>query len=269
MQMAGKVMKYLFGNRRGQAMCEYAVRKATELMGIGSGDDVATSGEHSVLSILERQFPAPYCIFDVGANRGQFMEMVVSCLNTRDYTVHCFEPSKSAFAVLAEKASGNGRVVLNNIGLGDKPGEFTLYYNEPGSEIASLTQRRLDHLGIDFSQSETVRIDTLDSYCETRGIVAIDLLKLDVEGHELDVLEKGSLNMFGKGAIKMVSFEFGGCNIDTRTFFQDFFYFFKDRGMKIYRITPSGYMHHVDTYSEILEQFRTTNFLATGVDLQV
>jgi hypothetical protein len=61
----------------------------------------------------------------------------------------------------------------------------------------------------------------------------------------------------------MVMFEFGGCNIDTRTYFQDFFYFFKKHDMSIYRITPSGFFHPIPKYLEELEQFRTTNFLAT------
>jgi hypothetical protein len=108
--------------------------------------------------------------------------------------------------------------------------------------------------------SERVRIITLDSYCGEHQIEHIDLLKLDVEGHELDVLN-GATHMFSKAAISMVQFEFGGCNIDTRTFLKDFFYFFSERGMRIARITPSGYLHEIDSYREVQEQFGTSNFL--------
>ena len=52
----------------------------------------------------------------------------------------------------------------------------------------------------------------------------IDIMKLDVEGHELDVLE-GSRKTIN--SIKLIQFEFGGCNIDSKTFFQDFYYFLK------------------------------------------
>lgn len=68
--------------------------------------------------------------------------------------------------------------------------------------------------------------------------------------------------MFQRRAIKSVQFEFGGCNIDTRTFLQDFFYFFKQHRMRIHRITPFGYLQPLTAYREIDEQFRTTNFLA-------
>ena len=39
----------------------------------------------------------------------------------------------------------------------------------------------------------------------------------------------GAQTMFEKRAIGMVTFEFGGCNIDTRTYYKDFFYFFQSK----------------------------------------
>jgi hypothetical protein len=84
---------------------------------------------------------------------------------------------------------------------------------------------------------------------------------MDIEGHELDALS-GAKRMFDNKSIDIVAFEFGGCNIDTRTFFQDFWYFFSGINMRIYRVTPSGYLYRIDSYKEIQEQFRTTNFVA-------
>ena len=100
----------------------------------------------------------------------------------------------------------------------------------------------------------------MTTYCTGQGIDHIDWLKIDVEGHELDVLNGGT-KMFSGSAIGMVTFEFGGCNIDTRTFLQDFFCFFRDHQMRIARITPAGYLHELHSYQEAYEQFRTTNFV--------
>ena len=63
-------------------------------------------------------------------------------------------------------------------------------------------------------------------------------------------------------AVRFVSFEFGGCNIDTRTFVQDFHYFFGNYNMQLARITPAGFWLEMGTYTELYEQFRTTNFVA-------
>jgi hypothetical protein len=63
--------------------------------------------------------------------------------------------------------------------------------------------------------------------------------------------------VFDKG----VHVGFGGCNIDTRTFFQDFWYFFMEQNFRIWRITPSG-IFQVKSYSEYDESFVTTNYIA-------
>ncbi len=128
--------------------------------------------------------------------------------------------------------------------------------------MASLTKRKLDYFGLDLNHSEKVIVDTLDNYCSENAIDKIHLLNCDVEGHELDVFS-GASEMFKKdGAIGIVTFEFGGCNIDTRSFFQDFWYFFEEYRMDIFRITPSEYLQPINSYQEIYEQFRTTKFVA-------
>jgi hypothetical protein len=83
-----------------------------------------------------------------------------------------------------------------------------------------------------------------------------------VEGHELAVLN-GALKMFERDAIDRVSFEFGGCNLDSRTFVRDFVEFFESRDMKLARVTAAGKLYPIARYEEGLEQFRTTCFLAT------
>jgi FkbM family methyltransferase len=233
---------------------------AEYLMGVGAGDCVKTSGEVSVLNRLKRS-ESELIVFDVGSNKGQFLSMALEVLSCVPRQIHCFEPSKVAWASLCDTATGSEGVTLCNIGLGRETGERVLYSNAPGSGSASLTKRRLDHFGISFSERETVCIDTLDNYCRSHGIAHVDLLKIDVEGHEMDVLN-GAAELFRKNAIRFVTFEFGGCSIDTRTFVQDFWYFFSDHGMRIARITPGGFWFELSDYREIYEQFRTTNFVA-------
>jgi FkbM family methyltransferase len=233
-------------------------------MGIGSGAGVSLSGEKILIQRLKQQYTTtqrPLCVFDVGANAGQFLNFILDGLPDAPLCVHAFEPSQQTYKLLAENSKGRANVFLNNVGLGKQKGELDLFYNEAGSSLASLYQRKLDHAGIELKYSEKVTIETLDSYCERHRIQRIDLLKLDVEGHELDVL-LGGQQMFQVGRIKMVSFEFGGTDIDSKSFFRDFWYFFRDHGMtRIYRITPSVYLVQLRRYHEIHEQFCITNFL--------
>jgi FkbM family methyltransferase len=233
------------------------------LMGIGAGASPEASGERAVMKRL-RAFSVrgrPLCVFDVGANTGQFARLTESELTPFPHEIHAFEPGRSTFDQLSRSLGGHSHIHLNNMALGKKSGEAELYYDSPGSALASLTKRNLDHLGIDFSGSEVVHVDTVDGYCTRNGITHIDLLKLDVEGHELDVLQ-GATEMLATGRVSLVTFEFGGTDIDTRTYLRDFYILFGRNHMKaLYRITPSGYLAAMPPYAEIWEQFRTTNFL--------
>ena len=86
----------------------------------------------------------------------------------------------------------------------------------------------------------------------------IGFMKIDVEGHEFDVL-----NTFGDSInfVDVIQFEFGGTNIDTRTFFQDYWYFFKKNNFQLYRMSPLVLVP-VNIYKELDEFFLITNYLA-------
>ncbi len=261
MQLFKKLILKLTRNRFVQRLLEKNVFISQYLMGIGSGSYVESSGESAVLDLLCHNQSPPYCIVDVGSNQGQYVKLVLAAVPAGRFSIHCFEPSGYAFNKLTTNVPDTPGVVLNNFALGREKGSQKLYYDTPGSLLASFTRRRLDHFNIDFNKSEMVKVDTLDNYCRESGIERINLLKIDVEGHEMDVLS-GAGSMFKNEAVDIVAFEFGGCNIDTRTSFRDFFYFFTDRNMRLSRITPAGYLYPIDDYKEIHEQFRPTNFVA-------
>lgn len=259
--MVAGLLARLTANAAGQKMLARLVFYSNYLMGVGAGAQASASGESGALrNILLSAGEAPV-IFDVGANRGQFLRLVLDETSLISPQIHCFEPSKDAFACLAAEFQKYGNVRLNHFGLAETGGSATLYYDTTASGLASLTKRRLDHFGISHDSSEQVILETVDGYCEENGLEEITVLKIDVEGHELDVL-RGASNMFGRRAVSAVMFEFGGCNIDTRTFFQDYWYFFTDIGMNIYRVTPTGQVFHIKKYAEVHEQFVTTNFVA-------
>ena len=251
------------GSRSAQRILGRVAGYAEYLAGIGAGSEVETSGERAVFSLLRQRVSGSCIVFDVGANLGQFLGATLAAFPDGRCDVHCFEPGVGTFRRLSERHGTAANVRLNNVAVGKERGEATLWYDQEGSGIASLTKRDLAHFGVRFDSSETVTTTTLDAYCVEHGIPRIDLLKLDIEGHELDALN-GAAELFRRHAIGMVMFEFGGCNIDTRTFFRDFWHFFGDAGMQLYRITPGGYLDLLSRYAESLEQFRTTNFLAVA-----
>jgi FkbM family methyltransferase len=259
-----KIISLLTGSKTGQAILERIVIKLQIYMGIGGGACVTTSGEDYLAKLIQDIFNKEkkrLCILDVGSNTGGFTNMITPRISNLPHTIHAFEPSIKSFNLLYDNTKNNNNIVINNFALGKTCGRQALYYEESGSELSSLTKRNLDHYNTNVSNSEIVNVETIDNYCRNKQICRIDLLKIDAEGHELDVL-MGAQKMIENNNINMISFEFGGCNIDTNTYFRDFWYFFKNySGAKIFRVTPSGYLSRVWKYRERYEQFQTTNYL--------
>lgn len=244
-----------------QRWLELNVSVSHALMGVGSTASLDGAAERGFLRAFFRAHRGSCCLFDVGANTGQFLRLARVAGQRHDLDIHCFEPSAAAFRTLAAAFTGAPSITLNNAALGREPGTATLFADHPGSGMASLTRRTLRDGA--FSHSEPVRVDTLDEYCHRHAVDRIDLLKIDVEGHELDVLGGGT-EMFRKGAVHQVLFEFGGPAIDTRTFLKDFFIFFQDAGLSLARLTPSGHRVPLQGYRGSYEQFRGCSLLVAS-----
>jgi|688.fasta_scaffold98025_4 FkbM family methyltransferase len=204
---------------------------------------------------LEKNEGEDVTFFDIGANVGSYTQAILALLPKA--SVVAFEPSAQAFSELQKSFGSKDGVILVNAGVGEFSGSAKLYSDFGGSGMGSLTKRKLDHFGVEFNFEEEISITTLDDWCISNNLWP-DMIKMDVEGHELEVLTKGIQALKNVSAIQ---FEFGGCNIDTRTFFQDFWYFFLEQNFRIWRITPSG-VFQVNSYSEYDESFVTTNYIA-------
>ena len=234
----------------------------------GASGCIETSGEKWVL----HHVVAPACadtaapvIFDVGANIGLYaINAHIEIPNAR---IHAFEPSRETYEILRNRIDAAGAVSLitpHNIGFSNASGEADLFsYAIDGDELsilASMVQRLpTQEAKIDACRTDRVKVETIDHFCLANAIPAIDLLKIDVEGHELAVLQ-GANRILNSGNLRMIQFEFGPANIYSRTYFFDFWEMLS-KLYRIYRIVPRGIVP-MDTYREQHEVFLTSNFLA-------
>ena len=155
-------------------------------------------------------------VFDVGANIGdmtlQFIRLV------RSGEVHAFEASAATFERLSVRCriERETNIFLNNVAVSDREGVASLHvYDDKYSSWNSLARRPLQNYGIDVMpvRTEAAKTTTVDMYCDHHTVRRIDLLKVDVEGAELQVLH-GAQQMFQRGQIGCCIFEFGQTTYD-------------------------------------------------------
>jgi FkbM family methyltransferase len=133
-------------------------------------------------------------IFDVGGNFGQ------SALKfSRAFphaTVLSFEPVPDSFHQLETRTAKTPNVQAFNFGFGDAPGRFQIQI-QPDSQGNSLSSKSSGGSAVE------VRLETVDAFAAENDIKPIDLLKIDVEGFELQVLQ-GASGMLRDGAVRHV-----------------------------------------------------------------
>jgi FkbM family methyltransferase len=143
--------------------------------------------EHQYLDIGRADKGKKVVVLDIGANVG-FFAIRQALRHRENLRLIAFEPDPATYS----------RLVRNVSRVKDKAGSEITFYNcaidtHTGHakflQNMSVESRVLDDESTD--PSITVEITTLDSIIEKEGISKVDLMKIDVEGHELKVLEGG------------------------------------------------------------------------------
>lgn len=222
-------------------------------MNYGGAGSETTSGDDLGLVQLARLGISEPTIFDVGANEGGYLVRALDAAPRG--RIFSFEPSRTAYAQLERAFGTRPNVTLIRTGVGAKTMPATLWSSAPGSVLASTFAN--PELGP--VTGEPIDIVSLDEFCAAREIKSIDLLKIDVEGGELDVL-RGARNLLNARAISIIQFEFGQPSLGSRTYFNDLFRML-EVDFRLYRVLPNAVVE-LGNYHETLEIFMSTNYLA-------
>ena len=155
-------------------------------------------------------------IFDVGANRGQSIERFLKINN--DSSIHSFEPNIDEFNYLEKKYSNYDNIKLNNIAVGGKKtskilnitghsGSSSFFNFKKNTRWLKLRSKQLGVQQENYiTKKVEVKVDTIDSYCETNKIEHIDIMKVDTQLFEEEVLA-GSKEMIKNHKIDAIELE--------------------------------------------------------------
>lgn len=120
---------------------------------------------------------------DIGANKGEFTDFFKTFNYKRIYS---FELNPVTADVLKRKYLNDPKIIIENYAVCDKDGEMNFYDGGVGAE--DTCHNIIGH-NMRFEKTKklgTVKSTRMDSYFKN---IKIDLMKIDVEGSELAVLE--------------------------------------------------------------------------------
>ena len=128
-------------------------------------------------------------VIDIGANRGQFALAARAISGAK---VISFEPLPQVAAIFEKVFTDDPSVKLHVAAIGDNPGRKLIHLSarDDSSSLLEIGEAQSDFFpGTHEVGTREVRVGTLDEFLRVDDIVRPAMLKLDVQGFELQALE--------------------------------------------------------------------------------
>lgn len=146
-------------------------------------------------------------IFDIGANVGQTTARYKGAFPGA--TVYSFEPFSGAFQKLSHRFEGNDSIKPIQCAVSSEVGVERFCINRDVATSSLLPTAKDAGCWVDppeaieLSETIEVPVTTIDGFCRQEAIDEIQILKLDIQGGELNAL-KGATGKLSQAAISLV-----------------------------------------------------------------
>jgi FkbM family methyltransferase len=141
----------------------------------------------------------PITIIDVGSNKGQSIDFFKKI--SKIAVIFGFEPNKKLYERLVKKHEGNLSISISNKGISSTEGSLTFHENimdetstfEELNYNSQYLEKKARILGVAkediITDRYSVEVTTLDKFLSEHVGLFFDVLKIDIEGHELQGLK--------------------------------------------------------------------------------
>jgi FkbM family methyltransferase len=241
--------------RRNMRRAATTFQLACRSLGLGGNPSIYESGEVHFLRHYLRSIGTRPVVFDVGANRGEYALAALGL--RRDARVFAFEPNPELAATLERIDS----LKVIRAACGSAKGDALLYTdaNSAGSGFATLQPATLALRPVSHIARHKVRTLRLDDFIEEHGIESVSLLKIDAEGHEVEVL-RGAVKTIERHVVQCIQFEFNAGHAVERIFLRDFHEMLPH--YRMFRLAPDALIDLGPYRPEVWETYLQQNIVA-------
>ncbi|MCX2492585.1 FkbM family methyltransferase [Pedobacter sp. PF22-3] len=160
----------------------------------GTAASKLSIGELDSLELLEICKKSEYpiqTIYDIGAHVGIWTVLTKSIFPSSK--IVCFEPLAQHHVTLKANTSHLNNINIYPFALGPKTGEATINIanRSDSSSIMDLTTKQAEIFGVTMDRTGSIQIAQLDEFIRKEQIQLPDLMKLDIQGYELEALKGG------------------------------------------------------------------------------
>ena len=150
-----------------------------------------TEGQIGLLELVElaSEDPGLLYVYDIGAHIGTFSLLAKSVLPRAE--VHAFEPLPTHWAEFESQTASSKNVKLHKVALGSTTWSIPMQLvdRSDASSLLELNDIASQEYGICQTGVVDVNVVTLEQYAEDYCLPAPHLVKLDVQGYELEILK--------------------------------------------------------------------------------
>ncbi len=235
-----------------------------EAHGDALGEDWATNGEGFFFRAICQMGSLNATILEVGANDGTHTLAMLETAAARSnpVTIHSFEPSSFNQAswlsrVQNSKYSSNAHLI--RLACSNSAGSAVLrtFDSQGGGENSLVSGEQLGEQNGSMENVLTVR---LEAYCAENKLSRIFFLKIDTEGHDVDVLE-GIYPLIQQQTVDFIQFEYNNTWIKSRKFLKDAFALLQPCGYQIGKL-HRNFIEEFPRWDYRLEWFEHSNYVA-------
>lgn len=233
------------------------------------GYDIASNGEATLQQTIADMAPrgSVWTVLDVGANQGQWAASMIAAAaragTDSGLTIVSVEPVPGTARMLqrAIDAHQSSTVwLLEEVAFSSRPKEVIIHVVEDGAGTNSVYSP--NGPDVECESAVTVAATTVDRYCQQSGLGVLAMIKIDVEGHDFEVL-LGARETLADGKVDCIQFEYNHRWISAGRSLRDVFDLIRGTSYRLARVVPGG-LELIPSWNSELDRYFEANYALVG-----